>query len=271
MIKVTLKNINIESLISFFTDINIGEKQIVDILDCDGVLTMISRGHTKPKDFVKSVESDLSVMCSDVVSEQSISHLKIPIIDIRKVIELLRIYSKDTDVNINLTCKNVDGVLVAHGFEMKSKKKSTKLKMADISLVQYIPNNVWDGLLSNIEVLSSFELSELDIMDIKKLLRYENESQADLKVKEIRKFRIRFDGESSKVLSYDENWDIDISTVGDYSSDCVFPSILFTNMPSTSVFTCQFVKSTARDVSYLIVSNSDLRTTYVVISGEYKK
>lgn len=270
--KVTLKNINIEAFSAFFVDINItGEKQIVDIYHENGSYTIESRGHTKSRNFVKCVEADLSTMCEEISTKKAFSHIKIPIISIKKLIELLRIYSKDTDVCMNLSCKEVEDHLVVENFDVKSPKKTTKLAMAEITLVQYIAKNTWENLVQDNAILTEFTLNEFDITDIKKLLRFESESQSDVKVKELKKFAIDFSGENSKIASFDGNWEIDLCVEGDFEGKRIFPSILITSMTNNTDYECRYVKSNSRDITYLLVSNSDLRTTFAVISEQLRK
>jgi hypothetical protein len=270
MILVTIRNINIEAFISFFNDIDIKSKQVIDIYKTeDGKHEIVSRGHTITRDFVKVVESDFDVMCQEIVSKSDYSHIKIPFIEIRKFVELLKIYTDDEQVSINLSCDEKGESLVVVKLEVKSKRKSSRMPMADISLVPYLPKDIWENLLRSTERLSFFGLSQNDVTDVKKLMKYASESQASAKVKEISKFRVKFEDGQTTIMSYEDRWNIDIPTDGSFTGDFVFPAILFKHLSSTNVYDCAFVKAMGRDTKFLIVENKTLRTTCVVIAEKF--
>ena len=270
MISVAIKNINIEAFISFFNDIDIKAKQVIDIYKTeDGKHEIVSRGHTMTRDFVKVVESDFDIMCQEIVSKSDYNHIKIPFIEIKKFVELLKIYTDDENVTINLSCDEKSGSLVVAKLEVKSKRKSSRLPMADISLVPYLQKDVWENLLNSTERLSFFGLSQMDVVDVKKLMKYSAESQANVKVKEISKFRVKFDDCQTTIMSYEDRWNINIPTDSSFTGDFVFPSVLFKHLSSTNVYDCSFVKATGRDIKFLIVSNETLRTTCVVIAEKF--
>ena len=270
MTSVSIKNINIEAFISFFNDIDIKSKQVIDIYKTeDGKHEIVSRGHTITRDFVKVIESNFDIMCQEIMSKADYRHIKIPFIEIKKFVELLKIYADDEQVAINFTCEDKGGSLVVVKLEVKSKRKSSRMPMADISLVPYLQKDIWENLLQNTERLSSFSLSQNDVVDVKKLMKYASESQANAKVKEISKFRAKFEDGQTTIMSYEDRWNIDIETESSFTGDFIFPSILFKHLSQTNVYDCVFVKAVGRDTKFLIVSNETLRTTCVVIAEKF--
>lgn len=270
MISISIKGINIEAFISFFNDIDIKSKQVIDIYKTeDGKHEIVSRGHTITRDFVKVVECDFDMMCQEITSKSDYGHIKIPFIEIKKFVELLKIYADDEQVSINFTCEDKGGSLVVVKLEVKSKRKSSRIPMADISLVPYLQKDIWENLIQNTERLSSFVLSQNDVVDVKKLMKYSSESQANAKVKEISKFRAKFEDGQTTIMSYEDRWNIDIQTDSSFVGDFIFPSILFKHLSQTNVYDCVFVKAIGRDTKFLIVSNESLRTICVVIAEKF--
>ena len=264
--KIKFTGVKVDKLLSFLEEADIKEHQVIDIQD--GM--MVSKGHNVDKTFVKYVDASLSDLFEKIEVD---AHVVIPINDIKKIIELLKIYKSRTDittVNGELQCKadEQQSRYVACILQFKSAKMSTKVNLGEISMIQYLPTEVWQKLTVTDNYLCKFLAVEEDLQSVAKLLKFETDTAKNA-VKDIKKFIIDFSS-SVTIKSYDKKWDVQCPTADsklDQSLELVFSNLLIEKMNKSEDY--NFYLSMIGSNYCLIVEQINSSTKYLVAGQKY--
>lgn len=264
--KIKFTGVKIDGLLSFLEEADIREHQVIDIQN--GM--MISKGHNVDKTFVKYVEAPLSDLFEKVEVDNAIV---IPINDIKKIIELLKIYKVRTDIttiNGEFQCKldEQQSRYVACILQFKSIKMSTKVNLGEISMIQYLPTEVWQKLTVTDNYLSKFLAKKEDLQTVAKLLKLETDTAKNA-VKDIKKFIIEFSSLVT-IKSYDKKWDVQclrIDSKLSQSLELVFSNLLIEKMNKSENY--NFYLSMIGSNYCLIVEQIDSSTKYLVAGQKY--
>lgn len=264
--KIKFTGVKVDKLLSFLEEADIKEHQVIDIQD--GM--MVSKGHNVDKTFVKYVDASLSDLFEKIEVDVAVV---IPINDIKKIIELLKIYKSRTDittVNGELQCKvdEQQSRYVACILQFKSAKMSTKVNLGEISMIQYLPTEVWQKLTVTDNYLCKFLAVEEDLQSVAKLLKFETDTAKNA-VKDIKKFIIDFSS-SVTIKSYDKKWDVQCPTADsklDQSLELVFSNLLIEKMNKSEDY--NFYLSMIGSNYCLIVEQINSSTKYLVAGQKY--
>ena len=264
--KIKFDGVKIDKFLSFLEEADIKEHQVIDIQD--GM--MVSKGHNVDKTFVKYVDASLPDLFEKIEVD---AHVVIPINDIKKIIELLKIYKSRTDittVNGELQCKadEQQSRYVACILQFKSAKMSTKVNLGEISMIQYLPTEVWQKLTVTDNYLCKFLAVEEDLQSVAKLLKFETDTAKNA-VKDIKKFMIDFSS-SVTIKSYDKKWDVQCPTADsklDQSLELVFSNLLIEKMNKSEDY--NFYLSMIGSNYCLIVEQINSSTKYLVAGQKY--
>lgn len=264
--KIKFTGVKVDKLLSFLEEADIKEHQVIDIQN--GM--MVSKGHNVDKTFVKYVDAPLSDLFEKIEVDTAVV---IPINDIKKIIELLKIYKSRTDsttINGELQCKvdEQQSRYVACILQFKSAKMSTKVNLGEISMIQYLPTEVWQKLTVTDNYLCKFLAVEEDLQSVAKLLKFETDTAKNA-VKDIKKFIIDFSS-SVTIKSYDKKWDVQCPTADsrlDQSLELVFSNLLIEKMNKSEDY--NFYLSMIGSNYCLIVEQINSSTKYLVAGQKY--
>ena len=266
LIKLKFTGVHLDELLAFLEEADIKEHQVIDIQ----AGMMLSKGHNIDKTFVKYAEVQLSEVFESFETDKDIA---IPINDIKKVAEVLKIYKSREDittVNGEFQCKvdEQNNRYVACILQFKSSKMSTKVNLGEITMIQYLPTDVWKRLTVTDNYQCKFTLSSADLQSIAKLLKFETDIVKNA-VKDIKKFVIEF---SSSVLirSYDKKWDITCTEVDsniESKLELVFSNLLIEKMNKAEDYIIYL--SIIGSNYCLIIEQSNSQTKYLVAGQKY--
>lgn len=264
--KIKFTGVKVDKLLSFLEEADIKEHQVIDIQN--GM--MVSKGHNVDKTFVKYVDAPLSDLFEKIEVDTVVV---IPINDIKKIIELLKIYKSRTDsttINGELQCKvdEQQSRYVACILQFKSAKMSTKVNLGEISMIQYLPTEVWQKLTVTDNYLCKFLAVEEDLQSVAKLLKFETDTAKNA-VKDIKKFIIDFSS-SVTIKSYDKKWNVQCPTADsrlDQSLELVFSNLLIEKMNKSEDY--NFYLSMIGSNYCLIVEQINSSTKYLVAGQKY--
>lgn len=264
--KIKFTGVKVDKLLSFLEEADIKEHQVIDIQN--GM--MVSKGHNVDKTFVKYVDAPLSDLFEKIEVDTAVV---IPINDIKKIIELLKIYKSRTDsttINGELQCKvdEQQSRYVACILQFKSAKMSTKVNLGEISMIQYLPTEVWQKLTVTDNYLCKFLAVEEDLQSVAKLLKFETDTAKNA-VKDIKKFIIDFSS-SVTIKSYDKKWNVQCPTADsrlDQSLELVFSNLLIEKMNKSEDY--NFYLSMIGSNYCLIVEQINSSTKYLVAGQKY--
>ena len=266
LIKLKLTGVHLDALLAFLEEADIKEHQVIDIQ----AGTMLSKGHNIDKTFVKYAEVQLSEVFDSFETDKDVV---IPINDIKKITDVLKIYKSREDittVNGEFQCKvdEQNNRHVACILQFKSSKMSTKVNLGEITMIQYLPTDVWKRLTVTDNYQCKFTLSKDDLQSIAKLLKFETDIVKNA-VKDIKKFVIEF---SSSVLirSYDKKWDISCTEVDsniENKLELVFSNLLIEKMNKAEDYVIYL--SMIGSNYCLIIEQNNSQTKYLVAGQKY--
>lgn len=264
--KIKFTGVKVDELLSFLEEADIKEHQVIDIQN--GM--MVSKGHNVDKTFVKYVDVSLSDLFEKIETD---ANIVIPINDIKKITDLLKIYKSRTDIttiNGELQCKvdEQQSRYVACIIHFKSTKMSAKVNLGEISMIQYLPTEVWQKLTITDNYLSKFLFTKDDLQSVAKLLKFETDTAKNA-VKDIRKFIIDFSS-SVAIKSYDKKWDIQCPETDsklNQSLELVFSNLLIEKMNKSEDY--NFYLSMIGSNYCLIVEQQNSSTKYLVAGQKY--
>ena len=266
LIKLKFTGVHLDALLAFLEEADIKEHQVIDTQ----AGMMLSKGHNIDKTFVKYAEVQLSEVFESFETDKDVV---IPINDIKKITEVLKIYKSREDittVNGEFQCKvdEQNNRYVACILQFKSSKISTKVNLGEITMIQYLPTDVWKRLTVTDNYQCKFALSSTDLQSIAKLLKFETDIVKNA-VKDIKKFVIEF---SSSVLirSYDKKWDISCTEVDsniENKLELVFSNLLIEKMNKAEDYVIYL--SMIGSNYCLIIEQSNSQTKYLVAGQKY--
>lgn len=264
--KIKFTGVKVDKLLSFLEEADIKEHQVIDIQN--GM--MVSKGHNVDKTFVKYVDAPLSDLFEKIEVDVAVV---IPINDIKKIIELLKIYKSRADINTvngELQCKvdEQQSRYVACILQFKSTKMSTKVNLGEISMIQYLPTEIWQKLTVTDNYLCKFLATKDDLQSVAKLLKFETDTAKNA-VKDIKKFIVDFSS-SVTIKSYDKKWDVQCPTADsklDQSLELVFSNLLIEKMNKSEDY--NFYLSMIGSNYCLIVEQQNSSTKYLVAGQKY--
>lgn len=280
LIKIKFKNLKVKAMLDYIEDSNIKEKQILEIKD--GMIS--SRGHNMLKTFVKSTECNIVDLIEEFKTPDNFNEeasISLPFNDLKKVVEMLKIYlptgnTDDIKIDGEFECQYQEAELryVVCIFSVKSGKTKTKINMGEISMIQYLPTDVWEKISSIDDSMYSFKVTSQELVEIKKLFKFENDISKNT-VKESKKFIVGLDDKIITFASFEDKWETDYTTLTRSKSTekgkHVFSSIIIDKMDVKKDHDWHVIKSPFNGQFCIVAIECDSSSRYLTVGQKYDK
>lgn len=273
-IKIKFSNINIDNFIDYITRSNIKEKQVIDICKTK----LCSKGHDLNKTFVKYTEINIddifgSISLPETFKDTTI--IMLPFNDLKKVLEMAKIYklSNKGQINGEITCKydEEQDRYIGLILQFKSATLTTKINLGEITMIQYLPTNIWERISSLDNNILEFKLHDDERDELIKLLKFESEVVKN-QIKEIKKFLIEITNSNVLFKSFEGKWETKydiVSNSGMQPITLVVSSVMVEKMESGKNYNMNFISYNGNVC--LIASEIGSATKFLTASQKYDK
>lgn len=277
-VKIKFKNLNVDNFIDYIENSNIKEKQVIDIYSDK----LYSKGHNLNKTFVKYTEIETSSIFGSIEFPENFSDqsfIVLPFNDLKKILEMAKIYkinASSSQINGEITCKfdEQQNKYIGQIIQFKSAKMSTKLNLGEVSMIQYLPNAIWQKISDNSSYQVKFGITSDGIEEILKLFKFENEITKNT-VKEVKKFIVEFGKTENTVVfkSFEGKWETKYDVIDGKaeSIDLVFSNLILDKMDKSKAHVFYLIKSPVNGQFCLIVEEEGSQTKYLTIGQKYDK
>lgn len=281
LIKIKFKDLDVTKFLEYVEISNIKEKQILEIYRDK----IYSKGHNMTRTFVKYVEIETNLIFSSIeFPDDDIEKLLLPFNDLKKLIEMLKIYLLRSKSGVEVS--KVNGVIeckldkdnnryIGCTMQLKSAKMSTKINLGEVSMIHYLSNDVFNKISSTENYSYKFLITDEDLNEISKLLKFENEVVKNA-IKEVKKFIIEFD-KNNQVLfkSFDGKWETkyDVEMKISENKKLVITTLIIEKSNNNEIHDFYLIKSPVNG-AYCIVAeefkkDKEIKIKYLTVSQEY--
>lgn len=195
-----------QNLISFLKKLKIVDKSV--LLEMDQY-NLFSKIHTPDKSVMKYSAIPINQIFDGIPGweELGIERIKIGLIDVTKFIDCFKYYKPEEEIYINLSIDKVDGENVVTEMMIISKSLRIKVRCADLSLLNYVEDNILSMVHSKTDYLASFKIYNSDFSSVSSLCGLESNSE------ELLVFKLKNDSVNVTGDSFDYKLNIGISEI----------------------------------------------------------
>lgn len=199
MKKVELKKLDLTEFSNFISKLTPLNESGTIYFSMDNK-SLFTDSHNDSKSIVKSIKKDLDIITG---SHNITERIKFCFYDGKKVLKAFS-FLNGNEVNCTVIYDTVDGEYFAQSVKVFTNRMSITLDAADPSLIEFanVPDEVIDELKSTAHADCNFNMTQGDVLQISKLLDFDNNTEIFIKVSN----DVKIGSGSSFEISVDEEF-----------------------------------------------------------------